>query len=266
MPDDLGELFGGAVVPEATPSPRTIRFATPPLGDGPSRAFDADTAGADGRVAAVFAASDDVTNVLVGPTFVAVTIRRPERWEAVLAPLLRAVADGFAGGSLLDEAGDDGGTDASGPVASTPGPGEHEAHAPRRLERAWSELGPDDVGPERIVAAASDADPARRQVAAVRLADVAPDAARGEWTRLIDDGSRAVRRSVVDTIADATREDLRALLERALADTDPWIRWRALRGLAQLGPTPSRDAVQQLASDPDFRVRLEAARVAAGRV
>ena len=33
---DLGETFDGAVVPEATPSPRTIRFATPPLEARPS--------------------------------------------------------------------------------------------------------------------------------------------------------------------------------------------------------------------------------------
>src|SRR5206468_9791861 len=36
---DLGETFDGAVVPEATPSPRTIRFATPPLHDGVARNY-----------------------------------------------------------------------------------------------------------------------------------------------------------------------------------------------------------------------------------
>ena len=36
---DLGPTFEGVVVPEATPSPRTIRFATPPLHRGPSRAY-----------------------------------------------------------------------------------------------------------------------------------------------------------------------------------------------------------------------------------
>ena len=40
---DLAETFDGLVVPEATPSPRTIRFATPPLHTGPSRVYDSDT-------------------------------------------------------------------------------------------------------------------------------------------------------------------------------------------------------------------------------
>ena len=34
---------------------------------------------------------------------------------------------------------------------------------------------------------------------------------------------------------------------------------RALRGLAELGPEPSREAIAAHADDPDFRVRLEAA-------
>src|SRR5437868_334384 len=33
----LGETFAGPVVPEATPNPRTIRFVTPPIHDGPSQ-------------------------------------------------------------------------------------------------------------------------------------------------------------------------------------------------------------------------------------
>ena len=38
---ELGQLFEGVVVPEATPSPRTIRFATPPIHAGPGRAYAA---------------------------------------------------------------------------------------------------------------------------------------------------------------------------------------------------------------------------------
>jgi HEAT repeat protein len=52
---------------------------------------------------------------------------------------------------------------------------------------------------------------------------------------------------------------LRPLLERALDDTDPWVRWKALRGLVELGVGPSRDAIEACAADPDFRVRLEVA-------
>ena len=73
-----------------------------------------------------------------------------------------------------------------------------------------------------------------------------------------------MRRATVDTIGDAQREELRPLLETALDDADAWIRWRALRGIAQLGADASRTAVQALASDPDFRVRLEAARMVDG--
>jgi HEAT repeat protein len=52
---------------------------------------------------------------------------------------------------------------------------------------------------------------------------------------------------------------LRPLLEHALGDTDAWTRWKALRGLVDLGVEPSRAAISPLAEDPDFRVRLEAA-------
>jgi HEAT repeat protein len=73
-----------------------------------------------------------------------------------------------------------------------------------------------------------------------------------------------VRRAVVDTAAGAERQELRPLLERALDDADAWIRWKALSGIAALGPDPSRAAVAAVAEDPDFRVRLEAARMLSG--
>ena len=94
---ELGTLFGGVVAPEATPSPRTMRFATPPIHDGPGRAYRATAADADPRVARIFRAFDDVTDVLVGPDFVAVTISRPARWKSILGPMLRVVAEEFAG-------------------------------------------------------------------------------------------------------------------------------------------------------------------------
>jgi HEAT repeat protein len=263
---DLGDLFDGAVVPEATPSPRTIRFATPPLGDGPSQAFDATTAGDDPRVATVFAASDEVTNVLVGPTFVAVTILHADRWEAVLAPLLRAVTDAFTGDDSADAAAPH---DVDAPAVLTlgiVGPAANRTE-PRRVERAWAELGAVHAdageGLDRVVAASHDDEPARRQVAAVLLGDAEPAAAERHWTRLLDDPNRSVRRAVVDTVGDTERAGLRPLLERALTDTDAWIRWRALRGLAALGAAPSRPAIAALGTDADFRVRLESARVLA---
>ncbi len=260
MGEDLGALFGGVVVPEATPSPRTIRFATPPLGDGPSRAFTRDDVG-DAPARPVFDVSVDVTNVLVGPDFVAVTVARADQWEHLLAPLLGAVTDAFADTGAPTPVVDPSVRPAPGPGGPVPD------HAPRRLERAWSEVGAVRGGGDRaarIVAATRDAVAERRQVAAVLLADVDPEVAAVHWARLLTDASRSVRRATVDTIGDAQREDLRPLLETALDDADAWTRWRALRGIAQLGPDASRTAVQVLASDPDFRVRLEAARMVDG--
>jgi hypothetical protein len=260
VPDarDLGALFDGPVVPEATPSPRTIRFATPPTGEGVSQVFDATKAAADPRVARIFDGFDEVTNVLVGPTFVAVTILHANDWEELLAPMLGAVTESFAGAVSPRERADD------GPAVLTLTVGGGDEASPRRLDRAWTELGSvsarDGAGLDRIVAASRDPEPARRQVAAVLLADAAPPAAARHWERLLTDPSRSVRRAVVDAMGDADRASLRPLLELALRDTDAWIRWRALRAIAQIGTPPSRPAVEVLAADPDFRVRLEAAR------
>jgi HEAT repeat protein len=153
-------------------------------------------------------------------------------------------------------------------TAARTDPQESDARAPRRLERAWNELGalradrPDQL--ERVLTAASDAEPARRQVAAALLADAPPEIAKRAWEGLLGDPSRAVRRSVVDALAATGREDLRPRLEEALDDVDAWIRWKALRGIAELGPAPSRAAVEARVADEDFRVRLEATRVLTG--
>jgi hypothetical protein len=261
---DLGATFDGVVVPEATPSPRTIRFATPALHSGPSRAYDSGTPNDDPHVARLFEDFDEVTNVLVGPDFVAVTIARPDRWEAILESMLRVVTAEFT-------AADPEPTEVGGAAVTrslSTGATDDEAHAPRQLERAWAELGalrgerPEDL--ERILAAARDAATARRQVAAALLVDAPPGAAAAAWQRLITDRSRSVRRSAVDAVAGATREELRPLLEGALGDADAWTRWKALRGLDAIGSAASRGAVEARAGDSDFRVRLEAARVLAG--
>lgn len=255
----LGDTFDGAVVPEATPSPRTIRFATPPLDPGPARNYgSAAAAAADPRVTTLFAGFDEVTNVLVGPDFVAVTIGRPGRWEELLGPILRAVTNAFTGDTGPGSAA--GAPEVQRAAVAETG----EARAPRRLERAWAELGalradqPGDL--DAIVAAAESDDPAHRQVAAALLADAPHEVGAGAWARLLGDSSRAVRRSVVDAAAGAEREELRPLLERALDDSDAWIRWKALSGIAALGVGASRAAVIARAQDADFRVRLEAAR------
>ena len=263
---ELGQLFDGVVVPEATPSPRTIRFATPPIHAGPSRAYTAAIADADPRVDRIFRAFDDVTDLLVGPDFVAVTVSRPGRWESLLAPMLHAVTEEFTAERDGEPPPPSPPTMASGDTGS--GPGQVRDRPERRLGRAWTELGrlradrPEDV--DRLVAAAHDDDPAHRQVAAALLADAPPDVAMPAWAQLLGDPSRMVRRSVVDVVVGADREATRSLLEQALDDTDAWVRWKALRGIAALGVGASRRAVETRASDPDFRVRLEATRILSG--
>ncbi len=132
-----------------------------------------------------------------------------------------------------------------------------------RLEKAWLDMGglrpadPADLAAVREAAAGPD--PSRRQVAASLLREADEEAAAEDWGRLATDRARSVRRATVDAVVDVGRERLRPLLEAALADNDAWIRWKALRGLAELGPEPSRDAIAARAGDPDFRVRLEAA-------
>jgi hypothetical protein len=263
---DLGGTFDGVVVPEATPSPRTIRFATPPLHSGPARNYDSDAAAAaDRRVARLFAHFDQVTNVLVGPDFVAVTVVRPDLWEQLLAPVLRAVAEEF---TARDDNAAESPRDSEAPMTMTLSAGSDDTvREPRRLERAWAELGalradePEHL--DGVLAAARDEEPARRQVAAALLNDAPVDVAARAWERLLADSSRVVRRSTVDAVAGARREELRPLLEEALDDEDAWTRWKALRGIADLGAGSSRAAVAARGVDPDFRVRLESARLLA---
>jgi hypothetical protein len=263
---DLGATFDAVVVPEATPSPRTIRFATPPLYTGPARNYDSHGAAAsDRRAARLFADFHQVTNVLVGPDFVAVTVARPDLWEQLLAPVLRAVAEEF---TAVDDQPLESRHDSDAPMTMTLSAGSDDAvREPRRLERAWAELGalradqPEHL--DVVLAAARDKEAARRQVAAALLTDAPADVAARAWERLLADSSRVVRRSTVDAVAGVGREELRALLERALADEDAWTRWKALRGIADLGVGSSRAAVEARAADPDFRVRLEAARLLA---
>ncbi|MET1001664.1 MAG: HEAT repeat domain-containing protein [Acidimicrobiia bacterium] len=256
----LEEMFEGAVVPEATPNPRTIRFVTGDLHRGPSRWYESAANVDDPRVARLFSEFDDVANVLVGPDFVAVGIRRPDRWEQLLGPLLRLIEAEFPATSAED---DDAG--AAGDVDTRPSVDVRGTNAPSSgsaLDRAWRELR--DLKPERagdrdrLLAAASSHDVWMRQVATRVLIDADADTAAQGWRDLLDDPSRTVRRATVDAMVDADRPTLRPLLERALGDPDAWTRWKALRGLVELGIEPSRDALTRLATDTDFRVRLEA--------
>jgi hypothetical protein len=260
-----GETFAGPVIPEATPNPRTIRFLTPPIHDGPSRWYESAAGVGDPRVARLFTEFDDVANVLVGPSFVAVGLRHPDRWQPLLDPMLRAITNEFA--STTADLDPMGAADAER-TATSPESRPRDARESNVLERAWKELGrlrtADPAELERILDAAASIESARRQVAARLLVDATEDVAEPAWSRLLDDPSRSVRRAAVDAMVDAERPALRPLLERALADADAWTRWKALRGLVDLGVEPSKAAVAGLAGDPDFRVRLEASRALAG--
>ena len=266
-PSPLDATFDGPVAPEATPNPRTIRFGFGhPVLDGPSRWYESAAAAADDPpVARLFAEFDRVVNVLVGPDFAAVGLRRPDDWEELLAPILAVVTEEFAD---LNEApatpvGSAGGPAWLAGTATNPPAVAGDDRRLTRLERAWRVLGslrPADPGDlAQVLAAASGDDPARRQVAANLLREGDPVAAHDAWERLVVDPVRAVRRATVDAMVDAGRAELRPLLEAALADVDAWVRWKALRGLVELGPAESRPAIAARAEDPDFRVRLEAA-------
>ena len=262
----LDLTFDGPVVPEATPNPRTIRFGLGhAVNAGPSRWYESAAAAADDPpVARLFAEFDRVANVLVGPDFVAVGLRRPEDWEARLAPILAVVTDEFAD---PDEGPSGPRSGPQGPAwlagATRPAASGADDRRLTRLERAWHDLGslrpadPDDLA--QVLDAAAGPDAARRQVAANLLREADPATAAGAWAELVRDRARGVRRAAVDAMVDAGREGLRPLLEQALADADAWVRWKALRGLVELGPTPSQAAIRSTAGDPDFRVRLEAA-------
>ncbi len=258
----LATTFEGDIVPEATPNPRTLMFRTGPVSDAASRQYRSASETDDHRVVRLFAVLPELVSVLVARDFVALSLRHPDRWPELLAPALATVNEEFSAAAAVP-------SERAGPGmavmhAGAPAPlarGRRET----RLDRAWRELGdlratdPEDQG--RLLAAARTADPASRQVAAALLVDAPADVAKAAWSQLVDDPSRTVRRAVLDAIVDAGREELRPLLETALGDADAWVRWKALRGLAELGGEPSRLVVEPLAEDPDFRVRLEAVAV-----
>jgi hypothetical protein len=256
--------FDGPVVPEATPNPRTIRFVTPPIHAGPSRWYESAAGVDDPRVARLFEFAD-VANVLVGPDFVAVGLRRPDQWEHLLDSVLTVVAAEFAAAAPATSPTDAANAAPRDQVSDARSPSVVHTGA---LDRAWRELGalradqPHDL--ERLLTAVSSTDAAVRQVAGRLMIGADVDIAEAAWSRLLADPSRRVRRAAVDAMVDADRTALRPLLEQALRDTDAWTRWKALRGLVEIGIEPSRSVVALLTDDADFRVRLETARALGG--
>jgi hypothetical protein len=256
--EGLAATFDRSVVPEATPNPRTLAFRTGRIHEGESRSYRSVEVADDPRVARLFRSFPDLATVLVAQDFVALTLRRADAWESLIAAVLDAVAEEFAAAG--SEAAPGAETAARHPGGPAAGPVRSRRES--RLDRAWRELGslrPSEPGQlDQLLAAARHPDAAFRQVAANLLGQAPADVAQGEWSRLLGDRSRMVRRSVVDAAVDAGRDELRPLLERALGDADAWARWKALRGLADLGAARSDEAIRPLTEDPDFRVRLEA--------
>ena len=256
--------FDGPVVPEATPNPRTIRFVTPPIHAGPSRWYESAAGVDDPRVARLFEFAD-VADVLVGPDFVAVGLRRPDQWEHLLDSVLTVVAAEFAAAAPATSPTDAANAAPRDQISDARSPSVVHTGA---LDRAWRELGalradqPHDL--ERLLTAVSSTDAAVRQVAGRLMIGADVDIAEAAWSRLLADPSRRVRRAAVDAMVDADRTALRPLLEQALRDTDAWTRWKALRGLVEIGIEPSRSVVALLTDDADFRVRLETARALGG--
>jgi hypothetical protein len=244
--------FAGPVIPEPTPHPRKVKFdigGTPAPGVWHRRG----EASADDRVRVLFE-QDDVTDVMVAGDFVTVGIVAGSSWEERLEPLLGLVTELFWTGQeriagdrtrdeLLEEAG--------------------------RL--SVSEVRPEDLhlmDPDRpehraLLVAALDSEDSRHRRAAVATLALSGDgdvATAAVITGYRED-ARTVRRTALDAAADREDETFRPLFEEAIFDRDPWIRWRAVRALDDIGAAPSLDQIVLATADEDFQVRFEATAV-----
>ena len=246
--------FDGPVVPEATPHPRKVKFTiggVPAPGIWYRRTDEGPVA--DPRVKRLFA-EPDVTDVMVAGDFVTVGIGATSSWELRLEPLLALVTELYwdegatttaperTREELLDEAG--------------------HLHLEARPEELHL-LDPDDPADRTRLTAALDAADARvRRVAIAVLVECDDPVVRSEAiNRGFSDESRLVRRTAVDAAADTEDPALRPLFEQAAHVDDPWIRWKAVRALGDIGLGTSRGMVESLETDPDFQVRFEVARV-----
>ncbi len=246
-------VFDGPVVPEATPHPRKVKFVvggTPAPGRWYLR-HDADSR-EDPRVERLFA-EPDVTDVMVAGDFVTIGIGSRSSWERRLEPILALVTELFGG-----EAG------------SMPAPARTRDELLEEAGRSAGErpeelhlLDPDLAGDrERLLGALESVDPKVRRVAVAILLESSDQSVRSAAVeRGMIDSSRIVRRTTVDAAADSGHEVFRPVFEGALADDDPWIRWKAVRSLGELGIASSSALIEEATQDGDFQVRFEAARV-----
>jgi HEAT repeat protein len=237
-------VFSGPVQPEATPNPRHVRFViggSPAPGTWFRRGDDL----TDARVAALLE-DPDVTDVLVAGDFVAIGLRKASMWKNRLDDLVETVTAGFWSPDRV--------------VADLDGPSRDELVS-GRATGALHLLNPDDSASRATLQdAAGEEDPRRRRMAIATLAQSTDSNFAVETlTGALSDPSRIVRRTVVDVAVDLETEDVRGLLEAALGDDDDWIRWKAVKGLSELGLESSVEAVSALKDDPDFQVRFEVA-------
>ncbi len=251
-PGLFDRVFSGPVKPEATPHPRKVKFQ---LGGprAPGRWYTrTDEAPPDDARAAVLLADPDVTDVMVAGDFVTIGLGRGASWEDRLDGMLETVAALFPAGDSSE--GDERTRDEL----------LQEGRATRvEAARALHLLDPDDPPSRARLLEALDASDARlRRIAVAVLAESEDTAvAHGALRQGYADNSRVVRRTAIDTAADAEDESLRDLFEQALADEDAWTRWKAVRSLGELGTGSSHGAVEPLTHDVDFQVRFEVARV-----
>jgi hypothetical protein len=242
-------VFAGPVIPEPTPHPRKVKFT---VGGEPAPGvwFRRGEQPDDERVVSLML-DDDITDVMVAGDFVTVGLAGRASWEVRLDSILDRVTELFWAGAsthepartrdeLLDEAG--------------------------RLSVA--EVRPEDLhlmDPDRsehraLLIAALDADDPRHRRAAVATLALSGDAAVAKAAIVTGyrEDSRAVRRTAVDAAADLESEAFRPLFEEAIFDRDPWIRWRAVRAIGDIGVNSSEDMFVLATADEDFQVRFEA--------
>ena len=245
-------VLSGPVVPSATPHPRKVKFdvggeAAPGVWHRRGESVD------DERVVTLFE-DGDITDVMIAGDFVTIGIASTSSWDERLEPLLARVTELFWTGQervegqrtrdeMLDEAG--------------------------RL--SLEEVRPEDLhlmDPDRddhraLLVSALDAEDSRRRRAAVATLALSGDddvAAAAAVTGFCDQ-ARTVRRTAIDAAADREQETFRPLFEQAIFDADPWIRWRSVRAIDDIGAIPSLDQVVLATADEDFQVRLEATAV-----
>ncbi|MBT8202127.1 MAG: HEAT repeat domain-containing protein [Acidimicrobiia bacterium] len=237
-------VFSGPVQPEATPNPRHVRFV---IGGSPAPGvwFRPGDEIDDPRVTELLA-DPDVTDVLVAGDFVAIGLRRASMWKDRLDDLVVVVERLF--------------WSADRAASAHEGPTRDELVA-GQTSGALHLLNPDDPASRRqLETALAGDDPRQRRMAVATLAQSADETyAVNTLVTAYRDVSRIVRRTAIDAAVDLESEDVRLLLEAALDDEDDWIRWKAVKGLSEIGLSTSTGAVSALADDPDFQVRFEVA-------